>query len=748
MIDRIKSQRKAKDFLLRMAVTCGSGLVILSFVGIIGVILSETVGLFWGTRYALDWSVKPLESKQNGGQVALDDYQYITSGNSLLLLNKKGVSFKSEHLLSVREGNIEGADNNLSKYLKDTNSTITAFAKAGQGSYAIASSAGEIIPFSVSVSDDHSLVQPTFIKAELPLKIPNVDESVVKLAINGDGADRSYAVLTSTGKLYLLKTTQKKSILGKQKSASSVSEGELNVQGAPTQMVLDKSGNSFFIGTSLGEIAWFKKQSGGTLVQKQVLRLSGQNQTEITSLALLYGGQTLVVGASDDTLSSWSIVNDSSVGEETLYLLRRFDYPGGRIISIAGSPRNRSFLVSNVLGQVFLYFSTSGDQRKSWDLGASGGIRHCDFLEKGQSAIILTDKLVETYLKIIDPYPEATFKTLFSPINYEGYPNPRYIWQSSGGSDGFEPKLSLIPLIFGTLKGTFYSLLFAIPIAILAALYTSQFAPPRLKQIAKPVVEMLASLPSVVLGLVAILWLAPLLANALPGLFIAFFFVPVSVYFLARVYPLCPWGARATTAGQTREFLIITACIIASLFLSMKLGSYCSEVFMNSSPGTWLYQKLGLTYDQRNTIIVALVLSIAVIPLIFTIAEDCFSSVPESVKAGAYALGASRWHTAITVVFPSALPGVISAIMIGVGRAVGETMIVLMASGNTPLLDLSPFLGLRSLSANLAIELPEAAYGETLYRVLFLSALILLVFTFCLNLAGEVVRARMRRRFG
>ena len=112
----------------------------------------------------------------------------------------------------------------------------------------------------------------------------------------------------------------------------------------------------------------------------------------------------------------------------------------------------------------------------------------------------------------------------------------------------------------------------------------------------------------------------------------------------------------------------------------------------------------------------------AVIPIIFTIADDAFSSVPANLTAGSLALGASRWQTALRVVLPTASPGVFSAIMIGFGRAVGETMIVLMATGNTPVLDWSIFNGMRTLSANIAVEIPEAPYGGTLYRVLFLAA--------------------------
>jgi phosphate transport system permease protein len=145
--------------------------------------------------------------------------------------------------------------------------------------------------------------------------------------------------------------------------------------------------------------------------------------------------------------------------------------------------------------------------------------------------------------------------------------------------------------------------------------------------------------------------------------------------------------------------------------------------------------------------VVGLAMGFAVIPIIFTIADDAFSSVPSHLTAGSLALGASRWQTALRIVVPTASPGVFSAIMIGFGRAVGETMIVLMATGNTPVLDWSIFNGMRTLSANIAVEIPEAPHGGTLYRVLFLAAALLFTMTFAVNTLAEVIRQRLREKY-
>jgi phosphate transport system permease protein len=152
------------------------------------------------------------------------------------------------------------------------------------------------------------------------------------------------------------------------------------------------------------------------------------------------------------------------------------------------------------------------------------------------------------------------------------------------------------------------------------------------------------------------------------------------------------------------------------------------------------------TYVQRNTLVVGFAMGFAVIPVIYTIAEDALNSVPEHLRAASLACGATQWQTAIHVVLPTAISGVFSAVMIGMGRAVGETMIVVMSAGNTPIMDINVFNGLRALSATIAVELPESVKNGTLYRILFLAGLVLFSMTFIINTVAEIVRLRFRKR--
>jgi len=161
----------------------------------------------------------------------------------------------------------------------------------------------------------------------------------------------------------------------------------------------------------------------------------------------------------------------------------------------------------------------------------------------------------------------------------------------------------------------------------------------------------------------------------------------------------------------------------------------------------WLEVRLGLDLAVRNAIIVGMAMGFAVMPSVYSLAEDALSGVPRSLSEGAQALGASRWQTLWRVVLPAASPGVFAAVMIGAGRAVGETMIVLMASGNAALMTWNPLDGLRSLAATIAIELPEAGPDGLHYRLLLLAALLLFLFTFLVNTLAELVRTRLTRRY-
>lgn len=258
----------------------------------------------------------------------------------------------------------------------------------------------------------------------------------------------------------------------------------------------------------------------------------------------------------------------------------------------------------------------------------------------------------------------ARWRYLLLPRQWTGYDRPVFIWQPVGTI----PKYNLVPLIVGSLKVTLIGLVFAVPLSLGAALYVSQLAPPRLREWVKPGIELLAGIPSVVMGVFALLLLASFLQ--------------------------------------------------------------------------WVF---GYQY-RLNAFVAGIALGLTAVPLIFSIAEDALTSVPRSYTQAALALGASPWQAAWQIVFPAALPGVFAATVLGFGRCMGETMVVLIASGNASTLSWSLFDSTRTMTATIAAEMAEAVAGGSHYRLLFLVGTLLFAVTFITNFLGELIIHRLKGR--
>jgi phosphate transport system permease protein len=457
----------------------------------------------------------------------------------------------------------------------------------------------------------------------------------------------------------------------------------------------------------------------------------------------LKGEISLITGHENGDLLQWQVVTDAT--GKRLTKMRQFDGEGSPVTLLAPSQRHKGFMALDAAGRLGLYHPTS--ERLLWNGRPDLAAARCLYLAPRDDAAILLSADALLALDVHNPHPEAGFKAFFGKVWYESYPEPAHVWQSSAGNDDYEPKLGMVPLIFGTLKGTLFSLIFAVPISVLAALYASQFMHPTLRGRVKPAIEIMAAVPSVVLGFVAGLWLAQVMDKVLPGLILVPILLPLSILLGGWLWHRMPKKFRSRFRPGT-EVAFFALFALGGFLMCTTLSPVVESVVFGGNFQKWLRDWMGLAYDQQNAIVVSIAMGFAVIPIIFTIAEEAFSAVPRSLPLGSLALGATPWQTVVRVVVPSASPGVFSAVMVGFGRAVGETMIVLMAAGNTPILDWNPFLGFRTLSANIATEIPEAPVGGTLYRTLFLAALLLFILTFAVNTVAEVVRGRLRKRYG
>jgi phosphate transport system permease protein len=462
----------------------------------------------------------------------------------------------------------------------------------------------------------------------------------------------------------------------------------------------------------------------------------------ITALEWMLGGRSWVAAAADRSLSGWFRASGED-GRDHLVRAHTFEPQAAPVVAIAISARERSFATLGRDGQIVLRHQTS--ERWLTDVAPAGPPGTLFITPKADSVVAVQGRTVHRY-ELDNPHPETSWKTLLGKVWYEGYPEPEYVWQSTGATEDFEPKFSLVPLIFGTIKGTLYAMLFAVPLAVMGALYTAQFADPTIRAKIKPTVEIMAALPSVVIGFLAGLYLAAVVERNLVAVLLMLPLIPIAGIagmYLWRVLPV----RLVSGVRPGAEILLIVPLLLATVGLAIWLGPRVEAALFTGDARLWLKSALGLTYDQRNCLVVGIAMGFAIIPIIFTISEDAFFSVPSSLTAASLALGASRWQTAVRIVLPTASPGIFSAIMVGFGRAVGETMIVLMATGNTPVMDWSIFNGIRTLSANIAVEIPEAAHSSTLYRTLFLAAALLFAMTFIVNTIAELIRQRLRERY-
>jgi phosphate transport system permease protein len=516
------------------------------------------------------------------------------------------------------------------------------------------------------------------------------------------------------------------------------------VAALPSQVAINDSFEDFFVGSDDGTLLHYRLEATDSLSHAESVR-TGDHR--ITSLLFLAGGHSLVVGDAEGNTGVYASVPDAEtrLGRR---LRRIHDLPplDGSIVLQAASMRNRTFLAACATGEIGLFFSTN--ERVLFRSHLFEAPLALAIFSPKADGLLLMDVMQTIYdLTFRNPHPEANLKAFFQKIWYEGHERPDFAWQSSGPDD-FEPKLSLIPLIFGTLKGTLYAMLFSLPLAVGAALYVSQFMHHWLRGVFKPAIEMMAMLPSVVLGFLAALWLAPLLERIFPAVLLMVIFLPLMIALFSLAWIPAGRLIPRMRIANGKETLVILPLLAGGIWLCLQLNGALESRFFGGNFKQWLIEFADLAYDQRNAFVVGAAMAFAVIPAIFTIAEEALSNVPARLTAASLALGATPWQTALRIILPTASPGILAAVMIGFGRAVGETMIVLMATGNTPIVDLSILNGFRTLAANIAVEMPEAPAGGTLFRALFLAALLLFLMTFLTNTIAELVRQRQRDRYG
>lgn len=628
--------------------------------------------------------------------------------------------------------------------------TISAFAKgaSSSGVVGLGFTNGSALVFKygyvTTYPDNKRVLTPKieFPLGESPVKLFDAPQAVKNLAVQSVEDRSTLVAVSSDGKLQIVAFESKESFL---EDEVTLAEERGNIADLPADIrfvLLNREQNTLFITTADNHVFHYDvaDKTAPHFVEKTRVSESGAVVTDVRFLA---GGVSLLVATSDGRVSQWFTVRDAA-NVSRLTRIRQFDAPAKGTNIIEPEYFRKGFLVGAPNGEVGLFHATA-ESRLTVEKAAQGQIVKLAIAPRADVALVEDADHQLTIWHVNNEHPEISWSALWGKVWYEGYSEPAYIWQSSSASNDFEPKFSLAPLTFGTLKAAFYAMIIAMPLAILGAAYAAYFMSRRLRQVVKPTIEVMEALPTVILGFLAGLWLAPYVEEHLPGIFSLIIVLPIGVLLVAYLWHLAPASIRHAVPDGWQPLLLVPV-IIFFMWASMGLSPLIEHAWFGGDMPLWLREN-GIDFDQRNALVVGIAMGFAVIPNIFSIAEDAIFAVPRHLTSGSLALGATPWQTFVRVVLPTASPGIFSATMIGLGRAVGETMIVLMATGNTPVMEASIFEGLRTLSANIAVEMPESEVDSTHYRVLFLAALVLFLFTFVFNTLAEVVRQRLRKKY-
>ncbi len=737
--ERLRRKRALKDNVSRYGIGA-AGIGVVFALGMIFVYLfSEVMPLFKSAQVATEqtYAAPGLEHGEALEHLTIDRYDTLgatfTDTGRITFFELEGGSVRSSFEMPRPE---------------DATQTTFATGFATSRAFAYGYDNGEIslgqVEYAITYPDNLRHIEPelTFPLGEEPLTLDEAGRAIQVLGLQVSDRGTYAAAELDDGTLAVTSFDRRENIMTGEVTVEQTTAELPGFEGSARQILIDNRFRHLYVSDEAGYIHHYDIGNLDSPDYRGAVRVTDSGY--VSKMAMLNGTVSIIAGTSDGQVRQYFPVRDDR-NRHDLTHIRDFARYDASITHIEPEYTRRGFLVGDELGNLGIHHATASadvfDAPKT-----DGPLSRIAISPVNAMALFADENQQLQVASVSNPHPGISFSSLWRKVWYEGSSEPRYVWQSTAGGDEFEPKMSLMPLTLGTLKAAFYAMLFATPLALMGAIYTAYFMSPKLRGKVKPTIEVMEALPTVILGFLAGLWLAPFVENRLPAVFSILILMPIAMLAFAYLWSRLPERLRLRVPDGWEAVLLVPTILLVG-WACVSASPYVEILFFDGSMRQWLTDN-GFSYDQRNALVVGIAMGFAVIPTIFSIAEDAVFNVPKHLTQGSLALGATRWQTVVGVVLPTASIGMFSAVMMGFGRAVGETMIVLMATGNSPVMNFNIFEGMRTLSANIAVELTETAVGSSHFRILFLAALVLLAMTFLVNTLAEIIRQRLRKRYG
>jgi len=451
---------------------------------------------------------------------------------------------------------------------------------------------------------------------------------ITGLALSDSETELLLAAAGSGGRVRLERNLKQENFLSGEVSLES-NVNSLDVDFEIASITISNDHRWLYLGDESGRIHFFNTS---TMQAVQVVQVS---DTAITSMSMLLGGISVLAGDADGYVTQLFPVRDGD-NQYSLEVIRRFEGQGATVTRIIPEQRRKGFITVDADDNLSIYHSTAGEMVLSEKL--SGQPAALALAPRASGLLLLYSDGPAEFMDIDNQHPEVSFSSLWSKVWYENYSGPEYVWQSSASSNEFEPKFSLTPLAFGTLKAALYAMLFALPLALMGAAYTAYFMSPALRRMVKPAIEIMAALPTVILGFLAGLWFAPFLEENLAGMLSMMLVIPAGLLLFAWFWTRAAQSIRNLVKEGWEPVLLLPVLVILG-FVSIEFVGPLQDLFFEGDLRTWLSREAGISYDQRNAMVVGCAMGFAVIPTIFSIAEDAIYGVPRSLSNGSLALG-------------------------------------------------------------------------------------------------------------